>query len=209
MDQAVGLVDGYLQANGYLTVTEYAVVEALDDGGYRTITDIDVLAVRLPGAGRIVPTESGDAARETRLFDPDPNLIDPDDDEWVDFIIGEVKEGKAVLNRGARDPNTLMTAIRRFAFVAPDVAESIVDELIRTGRARLPDRKVQWRLFAFGGKPPDRPSRRYRVLLLRECVEYILGIARQHGLLGVTRIKHPTMSLVALLVKTGLLRDRT
>ena len=53
MDHAVALVRTYLQLNGYLTVTEYPVLEAARHGGHRTLTDLDVLAFRFPGAGRL------------------------------------------------------------------------------------------------------------------------------------------------------------
>lgn len=46
MDVAVGLVRAYLQVNGYFTVTEFPVVESVGTGGYRSATDIDVLACR-------------------------------------------------------------------------------------------------------------------------------------------------------------------
>ena len=49
MDNAVALVRAYLHVNGYFTVTEYPVLEAARHGGYRTVTDLDVLAVRFPG----------------------------------------------------------------------------------------------------------------------------------------------------------------
>ena len=39
MDTAVGLVEAYLYANGYFTVTEHPIIEELGDGGYRTVTD--------------------------------------------------------------------------------------------------------------------------------------------------------------------------
>ena len=52
MDDAVGLVQVYLRLNGYFTVTEYPVIEALGSRDYRTATDLDILAVRFAGAGR-------------------------------------------------------------------------------------------------------------------------------------------------------------
>ncbi len=55
MDTAVLWVKAYLEANGYFTLAEYQVIEGLDEGGYRTATDLDVMAVRFPGAGRLVP----------------------------------------------------------------------------------------------------------------------------------------------------------
>lgn len=49
MDNAVALVQAYLYVNGYFTVAEYPVLEALKHAGYRTVTDIDILAFRFPG----------------------------------------------------------------------------------------------------------------------------------------------------------------
>jgi hypothetical protein len=50
MDTAVALVQAHLQVNGYFAVTECPVVEALRHHGYRTATDLDILAFRFPGA---------------------------------------------------------------------------------------------------------------------------------------------------------------
>ena len=51
MDTAVALVQAYLHVNGYFTVVEHPVLESLRAGQVRTVTDLDVLAYRLPGAG--------------------------------------------------------------------------------------------------------------------------------------------------------------
>ena len=63
MDNAVALVQAYLRVNGYFTVSEYPIVEASRRGGYRTATDLDILAFRFPGAGRLVPTPGGQPSR--------------------------------------------------------------------------------------------------------------------------------------------------
>ena len=57
MDTAVGLVQSYLYMNGYFTVTEYPVLELMASGEYRTVTDVDILALRIPGAGRYLDGE--------------------------------------------------------------------------------------------------------------------------------------------------------
>jgi hypothetical protein len=49
VDNAVALVQAYLRVNGYFTVAEYPVMEAMRTG-YRTLTDIDILGVRFPHA---------------------------------------------------------------------------------------------------------------------------------------------------------------
>ncbi len=89
MDHAVALVEAYLRVNGYFTVSEYPVVEARRYGGFRTATDLDILAFRLPGAGRLVPSESDESEHS---YAPDPELgCRPD---CAEMLIGEVKEGK-------------------------------------------------------------------------------------------------------------------
>ena len=55
MDNAVALVQTYLYANGYFTVTGYPVIEALREGDYHSATCLDVLAVRFPRAGHLDP----------------------------------------------------------------------------------------------------------------------------------------------------------
>ena len=87
MDHAVAIVDAYLQINGYFTVAEYPVIEALGRQNYGIATDLDILAFRFPGAGCLVP---GRAGRE--LFAPDPVLgIEVD---RSDMLIGEVRKGE-------------------------------------------------------------------------------------------------------------------
>ena len=51
MDHAVALVQAYLQANGYFTVAEFPVLEAMEAGGFRSATDVDLIGLRLPRAG--------------------------------------------------------------------------------------------------------------------------------------------------------------
>ena len=58
MDVAVELAQAYLQVNGYFTVAEYPVLEALKHAA-RSATDLDILAFRFPMAG----CESGHGGR--------------------------------------------------------------------------------------------------------------------------------------------------
>jgi hypothetical protein len=209
VDAAVGLVEAYLYANGFFTVTEYPVIEAQRGGGFRAVTDLDILGIRLPGAGRIVSRERGRTAAEKRLIEPDRLLLDPEVDKWTDFIIGEVKEGKAELQRGARERGTLIAALRRFVFVEPDVAERLAESLLREGRASLPDEGVQVRLFAFGSRRGDRGAGRHQVILLRQCIEYLVRIGREFSAItAASQIKNPTVNLLTVLAKSGVL-DRS
>lgn len=154
MDTAVSLVQTYLYANGYFTVTEYPVLEHMATSNPRTITDVDVLAVRFPGAGSIsVDGDTGGIA-----FEPDPALNTSDD--HIDVIIAEVKEGAAELNHAARNPLVLRAAIGRVGRIRPEVADDIVDALIHKGEAMHPA-GIRLRLMVFASKPPSRRRVRY------------------------------------------------
>ena len=146
MDTAVGLVQSYLYMNGYFTVTEYPVLELIANGEYRTVTDVDMLALRIPGAG--LATDSSDGS----VLSLDPTLdVDPD---RVDLIIAEVKEGKAELNASARDPKVLRAALNRFGAVPEDRIVGVIDELLEDGEAEHPQ-GARVRLMAFGSRPPS------------------------------------------------------
>jgi hypothetical protein len=155
MDTAVALVQTYLYANGYFTVTEYPILEHMGSSSPRTITDVDVLAVRFPGAG----SSNVDGDTGGIEFAPDPELNTSD--EVIDVIIGEVKEGAAELNHAARDPAVLRAAIGRVGRSLPEVADELVDSLIRTGEAMHPI-GVRFRLMVFASKPPTRKQPTYQ-----------------------------------------------
>jgi hypothetical protein len=134
MDNAVSLVQAYLRLNGYLTVTEFPVLVEGGRDGVRTVTDLDVLAFRFPGAG---PPGVGAAgrARETAL---DPALgADP---AHADMIIGEVKEGRAHLNASALDQEVIEAALVRFGCCTPAAAPEQVRTLVHAGATRLESR---------------------------------------------------------------------
>jgi hypothetical protein len=69
VDHAVALVEAYLQINGYFTVAEYPVIESFGKQRYGVATDLDILAFRFSGAGRLVPGRGG-----AGLFAPAPAL---------------------------------------------------------------------------------------------------------------------------------------
>src|ERR1051325_2650194 len=107
MDHAVSLVQAYLQLNGYFTSAEYPIIAAAGRNGFRTITDIDVLAFRFPAGLPPLAARKKRAIRGLEMGDVDPGLGVPRDS--IDMIIGEVKEGRVGINSGVRDPGVLRT----------------------------------------------------------------------------------------------------
>ena len=117
MDHAVALVQAYLQLNGYFTSAEYPIIASAGRNGFRTITDIDILAFRFP-TGEPMTNAARQAPKGLDVTGLDHGLAVPT--EQVDMVIGEVKEGRVGINTGIRDPEVLQTVINRFGQVGDD-----------------------------------------------------------------------------------------
>ena len=172
----MALVQAYLRVNGYFTVAEYPVIEAARDGQYRAVTDLDILAFRFPNSGRLIPGAQDSTPESHDLFAPDPKLGVPVQN--ADMIIGEVKEGRAELNKAARDPDVMRVALRRFGCCTP-MEDSVVEDLLSKGRAQLTS-GYHVRLVAFGASPPDREEPGYEVVLLKDVTDFLEDYIRNY-----------------------------
>jgi hypothetical protein len=192
MDTAVSLVQAYLYANGYFTVTEYPILEQIGSSVPRTVTDIDVLAVRFPGAGAI--NESNDTSGIT--VEPDP-LLDLADD-MIDVIIGEVKEGAAELNKAARDVAVLRAAIGRIGRVPPDIADSLVEDLAATGTAVHPA-GIRLRQMVFASRRPSKRKVPYTWISHGHIGLWMRDNIREHwDLMKTVQSKDPALGFMLL-----------
>jgi len=199
MDTAVALVQAYLHINGYFTVAEYPVLEAIRHGGYRTATDIDVLGVRFPHAGRLVPgTGRGDGSTPG-VFETDRGLGALDD--VVDMIVGEVKHGKAELNRGARNPDVLRVVLMRFGSCPPKHVDRMVEELLQHGSVLTPSGH-RVRLFAFGGINEGSIGHGVQIMTLGHIVKFIRTYLQEHWeILRHAQFSDPGLDMLMLLEK--------
>jgi hypothetical protein len=197
MDNAVALVQAYLQVNGYFTVTEYPVLEAARHG-IETATDLDVLAYRFPGAGRLLPAKTG--GRERWMTTIDPALGCPADQ--VDMMIGEVKEGRAELNRAARDPQVLRAVLVSFGCCAEQHVAPVVERLLRNGVTSLPSGH-QVRLAAFGSTV-EAGSHGYHAMELGHVVKFLQQYLRDYwDVLRHAQFKHPAFGFLMTLEKAA------
>jgi hypothetical protein len=193
MDTAVALVQSYLYMNGYFTVTEYPVLELMEDGEYRTVTDVDVLAVRIPGAGR----GDGEVGGSFVGVDPDLDV----DLERIDLIIAEVKEGRADLNASARDPKVLRAALDRFGALGEERVARVIADLLEDGEADHPD-GPRVRLMAFGARPPTQRDASYRWRLHGDLVGFMYRrIGQNWSAAQAMQSKDPALSFMLLLEK--------
>jgi hypothetical protein len=172
MDTAVALVKTYLQANGFFTVTEYPILESVGLTT-RTVTDIDILALRFPGAGGV----GSDLPTGGLRIEPDDAL--EVSDAQIELIIGEVKEGAAELNKAARDPAVVAAALRRFGAMARDVEDDIVKELLDDGEAFHPA-GIRVRQMVFATKPPTRHHYSYVWMNIGDIAEWLQDKVEQH-----------------------------
>ncbi|HYO77882.1 MAG TPA: hypothetical protein VE010_15595 [Thermoanaerobaculia bacterium] len=196
MDHAVALVQAYLQLNGYFTSAEYPIIAGTARSGFRTITDIDILAFRFPSGQPLAARGSkGPTSLDVTMLDP--GLAVPDGS--VDMIIGEVKEGRVGINTGIRDPEVLKTVVNRFGEVGDPNA--VVESLLRTGSAELPP-SFSVRLIAFGSFPPGSPVPPCRIISLGHVLAFLQAYVRKHWhMLRHLQFKDPAFGFLMTLEK--------
>lgn len=198
MDNAVALVRAYLHLNGYFTVTEFPVMEALRGGGYRTATDLDMLAFRFARAAGdpSMLGPGGGASKRLRLADPElgASITAPD------MLIGEVKEGRADLNRAIRDPAVLATALVRFGCCNAEDAIDIVRTIRSEGSAATPDGHLI-RMVMFGSRPTESRGS-IRVIAMGHIVAFLQSHIRRHwDVLHQVQTKDPAFGFLLTLEK--------
>lgn len=151
MDSSVVIAAAYLQLNGYFVLTELPV-QVADRHGYRTATDLDLLAVRLPHAAELVPGRHAHA--RDLLLGQDPLLAT--DPERTEILVAEVKRGRARINDGYRDVEVLRFALRRTGCCPPETIDAHASTLARDGslETRTADGHLcRVRLASFAGEP--------------------------------------------------------
>ncbi len=195
MDNAVAIVQAYLHVNGYFTVTEYPVIEATEHGRYKAVTDLDVLAFRFPGAG-CLPSIDLSSEHDSVV---DPALKCPPDQ--ADMLVGEVKEGRAELNKGARNPNVLKAALTRFGCCSMSHSSQVVSQLLQSGISQTPSGHMV-RLIAFGATANPAGKTRYHILTLGHVLKFLQGYLRRNWeVLHHAQFKHPAFGFLMTLEK--------
>ena len=182
-------------ADARFTVTEYPVLELMASGEYRNLTDVDILALRLPSDGHSGP----DSSQPLIAVDPALGV----DESRLDLIIAEVKEGKAELNSAGRDPAVLTAALRRFGHIDDKTVADIIEQLLEDGEAVHPA-GIRVRLCAFGARPPHRSDVPYMWRLHGDLTEYIRKTLDEHWAAAQTiQSKDPVLAFILLMEKSA------
>lgn len=199
MDIAVNLVENYLRLTGYLTLSEFEVQAQRPDGGFDSITDVDIMAIRFPGpvfAGD--PHDEGEA-RLLALDDPALRL----EPEQIDVIIGEVKQGAAEFNPGIKRHQVLHSILRRIAWLFEGPIEPVVDDLGDKRVCVAPARgggSIRVRLVAFG----RAPATDLHTITHTHIVETVMGFfTEMEDAFKPVQFSDPALAMLNLLRKTG------
>lgn len=210
MDTAVALVESYLRVNGYFTVTEFQVQESVlgQPGRYETVTDLDILAVRLPWAAETVqdrPRRPGERRSEILLAE-DPALAPVAG--VPDVLIGEVKEGAAELNPGLLKADVLYAALRRVGCCPEEHIGDAVNSLLGHGQFDVPAGggiACRVRLASFAGHVLTPPPPAALVVTLDHVVRFLEDhLGRYREVLRSADFKDPLLGLLKLLDKLKL-----
>lgn len=204
MDIAVNLVESYLRLTGYLTLSEFEVQRRNEQGRFTTVTDIDIMAVRMPGAVFVGDDHEPTDYALLEIHDPALAL----EDGVVDVILGEVKQGGAELNAGIKDHAVLHTMLRR----VEAMYDEPLDVVIRGVQQRLVHRSpargggtIRTRLMAFGRSTETNET----VMSLSHVVSTMLAFFQEHeDAIRVVQFREPAPALLQLLLKAGFDVDK-
>lgn len=206
MDVSTQLVQAYLRVNGYFTTTEYPLVESRRARPPRVLTDIDMMAVRFPRQTMSAPTGNRNKVRVTGpvATQCDPVLGSPTD--TTDMIVAEIKQGRAQVNPGSRDPKVLAAALTRFGCCNEEEAASLVEALLRRGRARCESQHVI-RMVLFASHGASAP-RGWHWVHLGHVIHYLDSyLHRHHGELAGVDHHDPALGWLSLLHKCKITLD--
>lgn len=199
MDVAVDLVQAFLRFNGYLTVSEWQIQTLNKRGDWETLTDVDMLALRFPG--ELYLADMHGHSDLAGYLSGAPLFLE---DETVDVIIGEVKEGEAVLNPKLTRHETLHNVLHRLEWLYGEgQMEQVVNDLAERNVCYTEARgggMIRTRLVAFG----RAPEATLNVIPLAQILERLSRVLDEYeDLLRSARFSSPSAATLKLLHKTG------
>jgi len=198
MDIGVSLVEAYLRLCGYLTLSEFGVQGRAPNGGFESITDVDIMGLRLPGDVYAAAAEGPDA--HLLLIEDSALQLLPD---TVDVVIGEVKQGEARFNPGLRRREVLYSLLRRVEWLYAEPMEVVVGGLIVHHVRMSPARgggQIRTRLVAFGRSPYCDLHTVSHAHIIEAMVGFLSGLGEA---LQPAQFHETAPAMLNLLVKQG------
>lgn len=200
MNAGVALVQSYLRLNGFFTLADVPIIRRGRKGQYHELTDVDILAIRPPGARTLV-SRGEPGISDDLVFEGDPRLDLRE--KASEVLIAEVKIGKPRINPGLLAEETLTTAVARVGICPDPEIGSLVARLQASGEGtvRTGDGEARFRLVAFGDGRSGRRGR-YTVFSLADVSEFLRAhLHRYREILTPVEPSDPTLALLHLLDK--------
>lgn len=195
----MNLVENYLRVNGYLTLSEFEVQRRAKSGHYKTVTDVDIMAVRFPGDVFIGDPHHDGEAELLLIEDPMLQL----EDSTIDVVIGEVKQGQAELNTNVKDHAVLHTMLHRIEWLYGVPLTEVIMGLQRKAIHTAPScgkGDIRTRLVAFGRSDELDMN----TISLSHIVRTMIGFMEDHeDALKPIQFKEPAPAMLRLLMKAG------
>jgi hypothetical protein len=205
MDIAVNLVENYLRLTGYMTLSEFEVQRRDTDGRFKSVTDIDIMGIRFPGD--IYLGDPHQPADYEMLLIDDPVL--DHEENTIDVIVGEVKQGQAEFNPGIKDYGVLHSMLRRVEWIYDVGVNEVIDGLQRQGLHRAPSKggaSVRTRLVAFGRSSHSNLN----TISISHIVTTMLEFFEKHeDAFRPIQFREPAPALLSLLLKSGFDVNKT
>ncbi len=182
-----------------MTLSEFEVQARRSDGGFDTITDVDIMAIRFPGD--VFAGDPHEEADSRLLLLEDPVLeLRPDQ---IDIIVGEVKQGEAVFNPGIRRHKVLHSILRRVAWLFDTGIDRVVDDLGKDKVCEAPARgggTVRVRLVAFGRAEKSNMHTISHTHIVETLMGFFSGL---DDAFRPVQFRDPAPAMLSLLRKTG------
>ena len=200
MDVAVDLVETYLRFNGYLTLSEWQIQILNKRGVWETLTDVDIVGLRFPGQVFLADTHDPELTDDLEVLGV-PLFLE---DDTVDVIIGEVKQGEAVFNPSITRHETLHNVLHRLEWLYGEGdLEKVVSELSTKGVCYTDARgggTIRTRLVAFG-RASEVGLNVVPIGIILEAVTDLLE--HYDDVLRSAKLSSPAAETLKLLKKTG------
>lgn len=199
MDIAVNLVENYLRINGYLTLSEFEVQRRVRKNHYKTVTDVDIMAVRFPGDVFIGDPHHEQDAELLLIEDPVLEL----GEGTIDVMIGEVKQGQAELNQNIKNHAVLHTMLHRIEWLYAKDLNSVIKGLQRKAVHFAPScgkGDIRTRLVAFGRSDVLDVNTISLTHIVRTMVRFM---GSHEEALKPIQFKEPAPAMLRLLMKAG------
>ncbi len=199
MDIAVNLVENYLRLTGYMTLSEFEVQRRDKKGRFKTVTDIDIMAIRFPGDIYLGDPHKAQDCELLVIDDPVLEL----EDETIDVIVGEVKQGQAELNPAIKDHGVLHSMLRRVEWIYDMELDQVIQGLQRETVHTAPGKgggRIRTRLVAFGRSRHSDVN----TVSLSHIVTTMLNFFEEHeDAFKPIQFREPAPAFLRLLLKSG------